>query len=312
MAEILTAGEILVEIMREEVGISLNTTDSFRGPFASGAPAIFIDTVAKLGHEAAIIGGVGDDEFGEICLKRLQEDGVDTEGIKISKMPTGVAFVAYFKDGSRKFIFHIRDSAGTEIGDLPDSKIRSSNIFHVMGCSLMIKEQLANRIIEYARKVKESGGLISFDPNIRVELMGQDYIKNAVESILELSSIIFPGLNELYYLTGTNDKDKAVKTMQNRIGTLVLKQGSKGCEIYSKTLEDPLIVPSFKIKQVDPTGAGDSFNAGFLSAYLEGKGFYDCGILANACGALNATRLGPMEGIFTRDKVEDFINNNSN
>lgn len=312
MAEILTVGEILVEIMREEVDIPLNTVNSFRGPFASGSPAIFIDTVAKLGHDVAIIGGVGDDEFGEVCLKRLQEDGVNTEGIKINKLPTGVAFVAYFKDGSRKFIYHIRDSAATEIGDLTDSKIKSSNIFHVMGCSLMIKEQLANRIIKYAKKVKESGGLVSFDPNIRVELMDKDYIKNTVERVLELSNIIFPGLSELYHLTGTNDKNKAIKIMQDKVGTLVLKKGSRGCEIYSRVLEKPLTVPSFKIKQVDPTGAGDSFDAGFLSAYLEGKGFYDCGILANACGALNATKLGPMEGVFTRDEVEEFINNNSN
>ncbi len=298
--------------MREEVDISLNTADTFKGPFASGAPAIFIDTVAKLGHDAAIVGGVGDDEFGDLCLRRLREDGVNTEGIKINKLPTGVAFVAYFKDGSRKFIFHIRDSAATEIGDIPDAKIKSSNIFHVMGCSLMIKEQLANKIIKYAKKVKKSGGLVSFDPNIRIELMDKGYIKNAVKSILELSNIIFPGLNELYYLAGTKDKDNAIKIMQDKVGTIVLKRGSRGCEIYSEILEKPLAVPSFKIKQVDPTGAGDSFDAGFLSAYLEGKGFYDCGILANACGALNATRLGPMEGVFARDKVEEFISNNLN
>ena len=61
MAEILTVGEILVEIIRGKVGIGLDESTTFKGPFASGAPAIFIDTVANLGHKAAIIGGVGDD-----------------------------------------------------------------------------------------------------------------------------------------------------------------------------------------------------------------------------------------------------------
>ena len=179
MIEILTVGEILVEIMREKVGIGLDKTDTFMSPFASGALAIFIDTVANLGHRAAMVGGVGDDEFGKLCLDRLKDDGVYTSDIKISKLPTGVAFVAYFEDGSRKFIFHIRDSAASDIGDLLEENIKTVKILHVMEYSLMIKKELAEKIIKYATLVKESGGKVSFDPNIRVELMDKDYIRKA-------------------------------------------------------------------------------------------------------------------------------------
>ena len=68
--DIWTMGEILVEIMRPDVGMPLHQTGEFLGPFPSGAPAIFIDTVARLGHTAGIIGGVGQDEFGDHCLTR--------------------------------------------------------------------------------------------------------------------------------------------------------------------------------------------------------------------------------------------------
>ena len=307
MVEILTAGEILAEIMREKTGIGLDRADTFRGPFASGAPAIFIDTVAKLGHGAAMIGGVGNDGFGDVCIKRLKEDRVDISGIKISELPTGVAFVAYFKDGSRKFIFHVRDSAATDVGDLPENIIKTVKIFHVMGCSLMVRADLAEKIIKYAKIVKESGGKISFDPNIRVELMNKDYIQNAVEHITNLSDIILPGIKELFLLTGIDDKAGNINKLLEKVDILVLKQGSKGCEIYSKNLDKPLTVLPFKVKEVDPTGAGDSFDAGFLCAYLEGQSLYDCGVLANACGALNTTKLGPMEGVFKRKTVEEFI-----
>ena len=105
---IWTMGEILVEIMRPRAGVSLNELGEFLGPFPSGAPAIFIDTVARLGHHAGIIGGVAEDDFGRCVLDRLSADGVDVRYVKrIPYMATAVAFVTYFEDGSRKFIFHI-------------------------------------------------------------------------------------------------------------------------------------------------------------------------------------------------------------
>lgn len=78
MEKIMTMGEILVEIMATRRGQSLRAPGSLVGPYASGAPAIFIDQVARLGHPAAIIGCVGDDDFGWLNIERLQRDGVDT------------------------------------------------------------------------------------------------------------------------------------------------------------------------------------------------------------------------------------------
>jgi sugar/nucleoside kinase (ribokinase family) len=307
MAEILTVGEILVEIMREKPGVGLDSEDIFIGPFPSGAPANFIDAVANLGHSAAIVGGVGNDDFGQICLNRFKKDGVEVSGINISNLTTGVAFVAYFDDGSRKFIFHISNTASSDIGSLSQEEIAQTKIFHVMGCSLMITNDMANRIIEYAEIVKSSGGKISFDPNIRVELMNKDFVRNAVERITKMSDIILPGLNEMLLLADTDNKNAAIQKLLNTAEIIVLKQGSNGCEVHTTEMKEPISVPAFKIDEVDPTGAGDAFDAGFLCGLLEEKSFKECGILANACGALNTTRLGPMEGVFKRKIVEGFI-----
>jgi tagatose kinase len=311
MMEILTVGEILVEVMREKTDVGLGEIENFKGPFISGAPAIFIDTVANLGHNAAIVGGVGDDDFGNACLKRLKIDGVDVSGINICTLPTGVAFVAYFKDGSRKFIYHIRESAATNFGSLESNSLSEVKIFHIMGCSLMIRKDLADTIIEYARNIKKMGGKISFDPNIRVELMDKNYIKELINTVVELSDIILPGLNELFFIAGVDDKQKAIEKTLKRVELIVLKTGREGCEIYSNKENKPIYSKSYEIEEVDPTGAGDAFDAGFLCALLEGKNIEECGRLANACGALNATRLGPMEGVFSRDIVEEFITKNA-
>ena len=78
MARIMTIGEILVEIMATERGQSFRAPGPLVGPFPSGAPAIFIDQVARLGFPAGIIGCVGDDDFGWLNIERLKRDGVDT------------------------------------------------------------------------------------------------------------------------------------------------------------------------------------------------------------------------------------------
>ena len=313
MIEILTIGEILAEIMRSKKGIPLDKIDTFKGPFPSGAPAIFIDTAANLGHKSAIIGGVGNDEFGKLIISRLEKDSVEITGIKISELPTGVAFVSYFEDGSRKFLYHIRYSAASDMGNIGEDLLKNVKVFHIMGCSLMINEFIANKIVDMAKKIKKSGGIVSFDPNLREELMDKPYIKKALQAILDLSYIILPGLKELMLITGKDSKKAAIKESLNRASCVVLKLGSKGCEIYSKNTIDPEIVRSLDIgvKVVDPTGAGDAFDAGFICGYLEKKSLLDCGILANACGALNTTKLGPMEGVFNRKKVNEFIKMNS-
>jgi tagatose kinase len=115
MARIMTIGEILVEIMATERGQSFRTPDTLVGPFPSGAPAIFIDQVGRLGRPAGIIGCVGDDDFGWLNIDRLRRDGVDTSAIALlADAVTGSAFVTYTETGERHFIFNIALPAASQ------------------------------------------------------------------------------------------------------------------------------------------------------------------------------------------------------
>ena len=103
---------------------------------------IFIDTVARLGHSAGIIGGVGRDDFGACILTRLKGHGVEVRWVlEVPDRSTAVAFVTYFADGSRKFIYHI-DGTPAVMADFPVEAAREApNFFHVMGCSLMANDR---------------------------------------------------------------------------------------------------------------------------------------------------------------------------
>src|SRR5215471_10504785 len=108
MPLMLTIGEILVEIMATTAGVGFREAQPLVGPFPSGATAIFIDQVGRLGFPCAIISAVGDDDFGRLNLERLRRDGVDVSAVAIhDDIATGSAFVRYRADGSRDFVYNI-------------------------------------------------------------------------------------------------------------------------------------------------------------------------------------------------------------
>ncbi|MCL5987057.1 MAG: sugar kinase [Actinobacteria bacterium] len=311
MNEIWTIGEMLVEIMRPKPDVDFHKTGEFLGPFPSGAPAIFIDTVARLRHSAAIIGGVGQDGFGRCLLDRLISDGVDCGYVQsFPNRSTAVAFVTYFKDGSRKFIYHINNTPAAMV-EVPDVRnIFNPRFFHIMGCSLMINEKFRSSILETAKIFIEKGAKVTFDPNIRVELLGDGNIYEIVEPIMKNCSILFPGIEELKLLTKEDEIEDGIGRLfeNDSMEVVVLKRGKNGCSVYTR--DDRFDIAAYSVKEVDPTGAGDCFDAGFLCGLLEGGSLVESGKMAAAAGALNAAAFGPMEGKITPNSIRELVNAN--
>lgn len=310
MIEIWTMGELLVEIMRPRAGMTLYEPGEFQGPFPSGAPGILIDTAARLGHSAAIISGVGEDDFGRCLLDRLQKDGVRTDFIEvIANKSTGVAFVTYFEDGSRKFIFHWDGTPAVMAEPPAVEEIRESKprFFHLMGCSLMANDDFRRRVFRTVQLFAEEGARVTFDPNIRFELLAERAVEEIAGPILRCCSVLFPGDDELLLLSGQAEVQAAIATMFDRypLEVIVLKRGSRGCTVY--TPQGAEEVPAFEVTEVDPTGAGDCFDAGFLCGQLEGRTLCESARMAAAVGAINAQAFGPMEGRITTDSVAEFL-----
>lgn len=304
MPSIWTMGEILVEIMRPRADMQLYQAGEFLGPYPSGAPAIFIDTVARLGHEAGIVGGVGADDFGRCVLDRLQDDGVDCSNVReMSDGATAVAFVTYFSDGSRKFIYHIDGTPAVQGAVIHEDALGHPDCFHIMGCSLMANDDFRRRILGVMEFCHRHGARISFDPNIRPELLGDRSLDDVIGPVLSVCSVLLPGVAELAMLGGSDDIRENVERLfaAHPLEVIVLKRGKRGCSVYTR--DASIDVPAYAVEEVDPTGAGDCFDAGFLCGLLEDRPLDECARMAAAAGSLNAMAFGPMEGEISRETV---------
>jgi len=307
---IIAVGELLVEFVSHHKGCELRELSEYSGPYPSGAPAICINQAAKLGATTQLYGSVGADNFGTALIDRLQADGVDTSGIaRKSDKSTGVAFVSYFEDGSRTFIFHLNDTAADAIDAMTFSLPSRPVIMHLSGSSLG-NPLLRAAIERTANLVLEQGGQISCDPNARPELMSDADVKSVLTKLIEKSSYLFPSNSDLEFLYPECTEEQAIAKLQSLgVDTIALTRGDEGSIIYSKENE-PLRFNGHSVQEVDPTGAGDCFCGTFLAMIAQGESLETCGRYANAAGAIAVTKRGPMEGNSSRATIEAFIIDN--
>lgn len=306
---VISVGEVLVEVMRPRVGQPLDRPGDFRGPFASGAPAIFTVAVARLGASVGFIGGVGDDAFWRLLQDRFAAEGVDTGQMQVVPgYTTGVAFVAYAEDGGREFVFHLRHAAA---GALDHDRIDPGYFaqvrwLHLSGSAIALNEAsraACKRALDLTLAV---GGRLSFDPNLRPELMGLEEAREVLAPYVEAADLLLPTVEEARALAGAADDDAAARAlMGGRDGVVALKRGAAGCTLFAR--DERVDVPGFAVEEVDPTGAGDCFNAACVIGLDEGWPLERVGRFACAAGALAVTHLGPMEGAPTRAQVEALL-----
>lgn len=310
MPSIVTIGEILVEVMAAEVGQTFLEPGLWQAPYPSGAPAIFISQAARFGAGAGMVGCVGDDDFGRLNLNRLRADGVDVSAVKVTdKLPTGCAFVTYRKDGGRSFIYHIPNAAAGLVtpDQIREEWLADCRYLHVMGSSFSIPGVFQS-VEKSARIVKGNGGRISFDPNIRPELMSRDgAMRDQIRMIYDMTDLLLPGLDELPLLTGESDLDKSLDKVfaETRIGAVAVKMAARGC-LYADRRER-FKVDAFPVKEVDPTGAGDCFGGALVAGLDLGYPVREAVTLAAAAGALAVTKKGPMEGATHLAELKAFV-----
>ncbi|MFX1305901.1 MAG: sugar kinase [Promethearchaeota archaeon] len=314
--DIISLGELLVEIMRPEIDIPHNEYGAtYMGPFTSGAPAIFIDSAARMGSKfqltAGFIGVIGKDEFGDCIIEKLKKDNVDVSQIRVNtSLTTGIAFNQYNSDGSRKFIFAKGAAGETSPKDIKEEYFKNIKNLHIMGSSLSISEKSRDACYKAIKLAKEcnSNVIISFDPNFRPEMLELEKIVKICKPVLEATTILLPSGEEaemLANIEGTNEACRRLLNMGPKI--IALKQGKDGCIIFTPDHLNGLKVKAFTVIEKDPTGAGDSFGGAFIVGYIMGWNFNKIGTFANAVGALKVNSFGPMPNT-SYEEVLDLMN----
>ncbi|MCB8881319.1 sugar kinase [Acidisoma cellulosilytica] len=305
---VLTVGEILVEIMATTRGDGFREAQSLIGPFPSGAPAIFIDQVGRLGTAAAIISRVGDDDFGRVNLERLQADGVDVSGVAVARgEATGSAFVRYREDGNRDFVFNIANSACGKLSMTAEAEtlLERAAHLHLMGTALCAPG-LVGVVRAAIDRIKRRGGTLSFDPNLRPEILNTPGLREALDEVLAQTDLFLPSGNEIFLFTKARSEAEAVAELHARgIGEVVIKKGDRGACHYGPAGRTD--VAPIAVDEIDATGAGDCFGGAFVSFWLAGADASIALRYANAAGARAVTRLGPMEGASTRAELDAFL-----
>ena len=309
MKSVWTVGELIMEIMRPHAEMPHGIPAEYLGPYPSGAPGIMISSAARMGADAYVVGCVGKDAFGDLLAGRLTSQGVHEDYLfRSAKKSTGVAFVMYHEDGEREFIYHIDGSAATDFTMPEDFEIEEGSILHLMGCTLTVSPQFCKGIVDFAMKFIAKGGKISFDPNLRPELLKDGDLSAIIKPIIDNCSILLPGVGELLLISGKNSVEDAVTQMfkNSKLEIIGLKNGAKGCRIITR--DGVWEADAYKVEQKDPTGAGDSFDGAFLAGITQGKDMIEAARWANAAGALDAAAFGPMEGDISIESVNKLIN----
>lgn len=317
MAEVVCMGELLIDFVSTESGVSLVDAPAFKKA-AGGAPANVAVGLSRLGVASAFMGKVGDDEFGRFLAQTLEENGVDTMPLVFSKdARTALAFVSLAADGERDFMFYRHPSADMlfEPDEVDADAIRRAKVFHYGSISL-IGEPSRSATLHALRLAQDAGLMISYDPNLRLALWPEEEAaRKGMMLGWEHAQVVKASTEELRFLTGERDLVRSVKQLWHpALRLLVATMGRDGCHYFTEKADRR--VPGFEVDAIDTTGAGDGFVAGMLMglvrrpAIWKDKTALEEGLVfANAVGALTTTKLGAIPALPTLNAVSELIQN---
>jgi sugar/nucleoside kinase (ribokinase family) len=247
--------------------------------------AIFASNASTLGNKVAFLGKTGTDLFGDLVFKSLKEKNVDTQFIiRSSSDKTGATIVLNF-DEDRAMVTYPGAMETLQMEDINENWLSKAGHMHLS--SVFLQPALKNDIVSIFRMAKGLGLTtsldIQWDPAEKWDLNKKE--------LLPLVDVFLPNETELRALTGEKNLDKAIEKVKPLINTMAIKMGNKGSRGVTKKT-DITIKPFLNKKVVDAIGAGDSFNAGFITGFLAGRPLSECLKYGNLTGAVSTTAAG--------------------
>jgi ribokinase len=243
--------------------------------------------IAPWGIKVRLLGCVGQDRFGDLLLDTLRKTGVDVGSVqRRSRSLTGLLYINVTPDGQRTFFGSRGANQFTDARQVPASSLLSFTAAHLVGYSFLNAgpEKMARQIL---RQFHSRGKWVSLD----VGMEPARRIPQKILSLLPHVDLLFVSSEEAAVLTGESKARKSFLQFQ-RAGAkeIVMKSGKRGCLISDGGILRE--IPSFAVRAVDSTGAGDAFTAAFLHARLRGWSTLEAALAANAAGAAAASRVG--------------------
>ncbi|MGH9628916.1 MAG: carbohydrate kinase family protein [Bryobacteraceae bacterium] len=263
------------------------------------ASAICASGLARLGNSVSFLGKIGPDLWGEFCLESMTAAGVDVSRvIRDSAIKTGMT-VSLTSAGDRALVTYPGSIEALRLTDVPDGAFDRFNHLHVS--SFYLQKGLRSDMGAVFAAAANRGLTTSLDPGFDPAAVWGDDILDVLESV----DLFFPNEVELRSITGCGEPLKSLQRLSNGRTLTVAKLGSAGCMALREG--QPVHVKAPEIEPLDTTGAGDSFDAGFLHTWLRGNPLEHAMRFAVACGALSTRGLGGTGAQPRAEEAESFM-----
>jgi sugar/nucleoside kinase (ribokinase family) len=302
--DVTIAGEINLDLILYGLPAVMPTerellASDFRLTLGSSS-AIVAHNLAALGLSVGFITRLGDDALGSIALERLAERGVDLSCVKrvSGGTSTGVT-ILLDHEGKRHILTYPGTMFEMDAADLDMAYLASGRHFHLS--SFFLHKALQSDLPRIFRQLKAEGLTLSLDTNDDPE----DRWGNGFDELLGIVDIFLPNEDEACRITGKPDAERAIEVLAKRVPLVAVKCGERGALVRAGTRRWQL--PAASVTPVDTIGAGDSFNAGFLAAYLRGEAPDACAAFGNRTAALSTLRPGGTESFRDSELVKDFL-----
>jgi 2-dehydro-3-deoxygluconokinase len=260
--------------------------------------------LSRLGVSAGWVSLLGEDEPGRLVFDRVRAEGVDVSRVRrVRGLPTGLYLREQVGQEIRVYYYRKDSAASTmTLKALDPEYLKEAEFLHLTGITPALSEDCRAFTLWAAR---EDGTRVSFDVNYRSKLWGSGEARAFVEEILPSVDLLFVGDDEARALWGRDDEGLVRELAARGPREVVLKLGREG----SLALVDGRIImrPAYPVEAVDPVGAGDAFDAGYLAGHLWELAPEERLRVANAMGALSVATLGDYEGLPDKDELWAFL-----
>ncbi len=269
-----------------------------------GSSSIVAHNLAALGNRVGFQSRIGDDQLGQIALEQLKQSGVDVTRVRCvtGATKTGLTVILQ-RQAWRNIVTYTGTIAELCWEDLDLDYLADSRHFHL--CSYYLQRALRPRVGELFQLLKSAGLTISLDTNDDPD----DEWQGGLHDILRYVDVFLPNEREARKAAGTEDLELAVRKLAELVPVVVVKLGRDGA--MAQRGSERFVGTAHRVDAVDPVGAGDSFDAGFLHQYLQGADVPACLASGNMAGALSTTRSGGTEAFRDAQHREKFFRERS-
>lgn len=300
MPDILCLGEPLMELNQQADGRYL---PGFGGDASNCAVA-----AARQGARVGMLTRVGTDAFGDDLLHLWHQEGIHTQHVtQDPEAPTGVYFVTHHASG-HQFSYLRAGSAASRMTptSFPQEALTGARVLHASGISQAISDSACDTVFEWMAHARSQGMRVSYDTNLRLKLWPLQRARAIIHEAVRHCDLVLPGLEDAIQLTGLSNPD-AIADFYLSLGAEVvaLTLGAEGVLVATSSERQRL--SGLRVKAVDATGAGDTFDGAFLAEWVAGKSPFEAAVYANAAAALSTQGYGAIAPMPLRAQVEAYL-----